>query len=511
MNISQNKIKKQKEILKECSICISSIKEKNTFRCFSCKEEYCIKCLKTYLLGTTQDPHCLHCRTAIDYNTFIEKFDKTWRLGIYKEHREKILWEREQSLFPATVGYIDLKKRYSEISSNRNNHYMLYMQANLRLNHPKDLLEEEKIVLENKKKEHYKWYSQFVEEANVLREEIHDFENKKKSVKYKWSQPCPNKDCKGFLNEKYECPICEKVYCKDCLEEKKKPIVDSKGKVIHDDKEHVCNEELVETVKMIRKESRPCPTCGEFISKISGCDQMFCTGCGTAFSWTTGQREVGVIHNPHAHQFFRDHPDALQQYMAGRNGVQQQPQGAGNQCNDMVPPFFDRKKLIRQVVDEKPVVMMSEEDWVIYQMIMERIDYLQRIHQSISEYVAYDRNIAATQINGRHMDNLAIRIKLIHKTIDEKKFKMILHMRSKRNQFQKLIHELIESTLLIISGLLWNIFEVNTNEEFLKIYTMIMDIRVSTNQVIKDLSDKHNYRDTRMEISDFWLIPRYWI
>ena len=124
--------KKEKEILVECNICITSTKGKNCFRCFSCKEEYCIKCLKTYLLGTTQDPHCLHCRSAIDYNTFIEKFDKTWRLGVYKEHREKILWEREQSLFPATVGYIDLKKRYTEATTKRQHYYTLYNLSAIR-------------------------------------------------------------------------------------------------------------------------------------------------------------------------------------------------------------------------------------------------------------------------------------------------------------------------------------------------------------------------------------------
>jgi hypothetical protein len=59
------------------------------------------------------------------------------------------------------------------------------------------------------------------------------------------------------------------------------------------------------TIKMIQKESKPCPNCNEFISKISGCDQMFCVHCGTAFSWKTGQVERGTIHNPHAHQYFQ--------------------------------------------------------------------------------------------------------------------------------------------------------------------------------------------------------------
>ena len=62
---------------------------------------------------------------------------------------------------------------------------------------------------------------------------------------------------------------------------------------------HECKQEDIDTFQEISKNTRPCPKCNIRIHKISGCDQMWCVGCNTAFSWTRGTIETGRIHNPH--------------------------------------------------------------------------------------------------------------------------------------------------------------------------------------------------------------------
>ncbi len=353
-------------------------------------------------------------------------------------------------------------------------------------------------------------------------EEYNNYINKKKTVRFKWSQPCPgesksceggehqSRSCNGFLNDKYECPICENKYCKDCLVifPKVKPL-DEEGKVI----EHVCNEELKETVKMIRKESKPCPSCGEFISKISGCDQMFCTSCGTAFSWKTGQKELGVIHNPHAHQFFQNNPEAYNNYMAERNNAASLRNGNNNnnnnnQCRPLLPTVFNSMSLTNKLLMNISKTLVDKNDIDInINMVLDRITQLDIIHRNLSEYHQYYYTRAEEKLMEEE-NNMDLRLKLIHKDIDEQKFKSVLHMRNKKIQFKKLIHELISSTIIIWGGLLWNIINTNDHNDFIKIYDMMHDVRNTTNDVIDVLKDKHNYKE-KIVINEQFSIPRY--
>ncbi len=488
---------------KECPICIEELREKNTFHCFSCKVDCCIKCMKTYLLGSIKEPHCMNCRTVVHYDLFIDKFDKTWRLGVYKKHKEKILWDLEQAQLPATVGYMELLEKREEVRKEYRKYYDMYTTYTYKISankYQRFYSDEEIKSFEGYKKDAFREYNRYYNEYSEYDEMLR---NKKKRTKYNWTQACPTADCKGFLNDKYECPICVKKYCKDCLEEK--------------GKDHECNEELKETLKLIRKESKPCPNCGEYIGKVSGCDQMFCTSCGSAFSWSTGQIEKGVIHNPHAHDFFQRNPEALQEYQRNRqnatlNGVGAGAGGEGNPCRDIVPGHIDYLSLyncVHQDLFDK--LKEGLIDKYVYEeleaVLITRLGRIERMRVNLAEYYQYRRNTIANKIF-EESDHLGLRMKYLKKELDEKKFKSLLHMKTKKIQFQKLAHEIFVSSVQIWGGLIWSLKEGKNIGDFLKLYDMIEDVRKSTNEMIYSLKEKHNYQ-SKFEVDEFLKIPAY--
>ena len=83
---------------------------------------------------------------------------------------------------------------------------------------------------------------------------------------------CPGTDCRGFTDGK-QCGSCKKVICMQCRE--------------FQTPDHVCNKEVLETLALLKMDSKPCPRCVTPIFKTIGCDHMFCTRCRTHFDWVT--------------------------------------------------------------------------------------------------------------------------------------------------------------------------------------------------------------------------------
>jgi hypothetical protein len=128
------------------------------------------------------------------------------------------------------------------------------------------------------------------------RDEVVVEDDKKEEEKKKFVRRCTRDGCQGFLSTAWKCGLCEWYSCAHCF------VV--KGQA--HDVPHECKKEDVETADLIKKDCKPCPKCGEFIQKSSGCDQMFCISCQTPFSWTSGKIVTsGPIHNPHYYEWMK--------------------------------------------------------------------------------------------------------------------------------------------------------------------------------------------------------------
>lgn len=120
---------------------------------------------------------------------------------------------------------------------------------------------------------------------------------KEKPVKKIYNTPCPANDCRGFLNEEYQCGLCSLWTCKKCME-----IIGNNKK-----SNHTCNPHNIASVMLMKKDSRNCPGsgCGVQIYRIDGCPQMWCPQCHTAFDFNTGDivKNTTLIHNPHYYEY----------------------------------------------------------------------------------------------------------------------------------------------------------------------------------------------------------------
>jgi hypothetical protein len=216
-----------------------------------------------------------------------------YRMNDYKKHRENILLDREIALMPATQHFAEAIRSAEKMENE------LLPPLDVQL---KDLyLRQDEINKEIQRT--YIIRSEILYQTRLLRTGQGD----KAKVEVNFVRKCPDGDCRGFLSTAWKCGLCSKWACPDCHE--------IKGETR--DTEHTCNPDNVATAKLLAKDSRPCPGCGTVITKIEGCDQMWCSQCHCAFSWRTGRKETGVVHNPHFYEWQRKQNGGVAPRVAG--------------------------------------------------------------------------------------------------------------------------------------------------------------------------------------------------
>ncbi len=288
-----------------CPICCADFNKSTRapVTCYfaSCSFSGCKECIRTYLTSVAADPHCMNCRNRWNLEFTKASLNAVFIENDYKNHRKTILADRAIAQIPE---YYEGALRYAHKS-----------ESDLKI------AEIQKTI-----REHSEIVSKLIEERDRIRREMN--ENPTGGSARKFVMQCQNNGCRGMLTTQYKCDLCTKFTCSKCF-------VAIEGEKA----DHVCKQEDVDTVEELRKNSRPCPTCGTRISKIDGCDQMWCPECKTAFSWSKGTVEKGVIHNPHYYQWMREHG----------GGMPRNPQDHNNDCGNL---FYGAARRIHNIVEE---------------------------------------------------------------------------------------------------------------------------------------------------------------
>jgi hypothetical protein len=227
-------------------------------------------------------------------NFLFENFSKKFCMD-YRHHRREILWNKQLYHLPVISEYLEqtktCKRLHEEcIAISRSLESRKREYNSLRGKRGKKITEKRKKIREEQhrlRETHYVTKQQEWDASRVkYRIQENFFGGINKQAKRVVNRPCITENCKGFINCKGECPICNSVVCIDC-------------NVMKEDDNHECKQDDIETFKELSRSTRPCPKCNVRIHKINGCDQMWCVNCNTAFSWTRGTIEQGRVHNPH--------------------------------------------------------------------------------------------------------------------------------------------------------------------------------------------------------------------
>jgi hypothetical protein len=210
----------------------------------------------------------MSCRAPWNTEMVANSLDKSFVNKQLKHHRERILFEREVALLPATQPFVTkaieievMKTNLLELREESKN--IIYVMNNLQ--------------------------TDIIAMEQELRQGIVSKDADTSSTIF--VRTCPRDECKGYLNTNWRCGLCDFQFCNRCHLEK--------------NENHACNQDDVATAKLLMKNTKPCPSCAALIFKIDGCDQMFCTLCHTAYSWRTGEIERKNIHNPHYYEWVR--------------------------------------------------------------------------------------------------------------------------------------------------------------------------------------------------------------
>lgn len=212
----------------------------------------------------------MHCKKGLTSDFLDSTFSKGFRRGELRKAKARILCELEKSLLPDTMQVLIRQKKH---------HRYAVLLSTLRASTDMmlDRFEVPDGFLDN------------LAEAKELKSEL--VQTKRRTDR---TIKCPTEDCRGYIpiSRTGTCELCMFAVCRTCGLQKR-------------DDTHACTADDIATYTLLKESCKQCPKCGTLIERVSGCSQMFCISCHSAFDWNTLKLLTGPVHNPHYFEFLR--------------------------------------------------------------------------------------------------------------------------------------------------------------------------------------------------------------
>lgn len=315
--------------------------QRKRVQCPYCSTPVCQRCHKRYLMETTEEAHCLACRTAWTLDDKYALLPKVFWYDV-DVRRAELALAQEKNLLPETMRQLrreyvlaELKKVAQQFVSTsyrlQDRVAFLEPRAQVAGRRTHDLLAHVATLQAS----YWTWKNEldalcspgFTDQPGVAVPEA-------ASASVDIYLPCPYPECRGFASSNGVCLMCSKRVCTQCRAAQAE--------------DHVCRPEDVATTALVHADCKSCPSCHVLIHRYEGCPQMFCTVCHAKFDWNTGQL-LTKIHNPH-----------LTEWLASHRGLTASPNGCGPRSfplmhlspadRTVARTYHDRARYVEQVL-----------------------------------------------------------------------------------------------------------------------------------------------------------------
>jgi len=406
----------EKEACLVCTEAFNKATHKRTGCCY-CSFECCHRCVQKYILSQVQDPHCMNCKKIWSREFLDDKLPKQFINTDLKTHREHILFEKEKNLLPET-------------------------QDNVKLVIQQEELEREMKSIETEIEALQRRY----EDVEKRKNEINPFHIIPRKTFHIHRIPCPGNHCRGFLEEhekNLQCGICTIKVCLSCRE------VLMEG--------HACSKENIQSIRLLDKDTKRCPSCAVQIFKINGCDQMWCIACHIAFDWKTGETVRGIIHNPHYHEYIEQH------------GVQHTRQEESYHRFQFIDTDLISRILMEQQCNEL----------TMYQLI--------EVYRYVIHYYEVDLQRLPTRFD--QSVNLDLRIYFLQNQLSEEEFKVKLQRRQKDTEKKIEYRDIGETYVEIMNDIFISFLD---NRSLDRLVSDIHTVTRTSQEAILNLNKRYN-------------------